>query len=110
MGKDDSRSLSNAGGYDARTETYRVYHDWAEDGPIGTTIARAVAALDGVEPVARRPLHEVLDADALDALLRPTSVDSSYREGAVVFRYHGHEVTVHSSGEVVIEPAEGESG
>ena len=67
-------------------------------------VVEAVAAEEGIDPVElRRPLHEVIDPDALDRL-----VDSyADRPGAVPFEvsfsYYGHAVTVSSGGTVRVD-------
>ena len=99
----DSPSASDATGYDPRTDTYHAHHDWAENASIGTTIVNAVAALDGVASDEYEPIYDVIDPDALDAVLTPTTNRSARAPVQVQFSYHGHMITVDSTGEIVID-------
>ena len=93
----------DATGYDPRTDTYHAHHDWAENTSIGTTIANAVAALNGVAFDECEPVYDVIDPDALDAVLTPTADRSARAPVQVQFSYHGHMITVNSTGEIVID-------
>jgi hypothetical protein len=69
------------------------------DAEIGTRIVESVAAERDVDPLdLEPPLFEVIDADALDALVRDSSI-------AVQFQYAGHAVTVRPDGEIDVESA-----
>lgn len=53
------------------------------------------ATADGIAgPRVLRPLYEVIDPDALDALFGPTASGDCRNGGTVTFRYDGCEVTV----------------
>jgi len=90
-------------GYDPRTDTYHAHHDWAENGSIGTTIVNAVGALDGVAFDECEPVYDVIDPDALDAVLAPTPDRSDRAPVQVQFSYHGYMITVDSTGEIIID-------
>jgi hypothetical protein len=63
-------------------------------------IVLAVAAADGVDPVAfGEPLFETLDPDALDALVESLSTPTA----SLRFRFAGHWVTVTGDGAVTVE-------
>lgn len=71
------------------------------------SVVEAVAEATGRDATALRPLYDVVDADALDALLDPASYRSSdLRWGRVSFRYEGCDVAVHADGRVVVLPPE----
>lgn len=49
----------------------RATHDWDADGHVAVTIAETLAACSGVSADELPPLYDVVDTDALDAILRP---------------------------------------
>lgn len=68
-------------------------------------VVRAVAAYSDADPLELRPLQEVIDAEALDALFEPTARRQQLAPGHVRFVYEDREVTVFSDGSVdVSEP------
>jgi len=99
----DQPSAPDTTGYDSRTDTYHVHHDWTENTSIVTTIVNAVAALDGVTFDECEPVYDVIDPDALDVVLTPTTDRSTRAPVQVQFSYHGHTITVDSTGEIVID-------
>jgi len=86
--------------YDPATDRYHSYHDWTVDGSISTSVIEAVAAVIGKAPTDMEPLYEVVDPDALDSLV--TSLRDA-GHGTVLFALAGWEVTVMSSGEIVLQ-------
>lgn len=89
------------------TRGHRTRHDWSEPEPLGTTIVRAVAAVTGREPTDMEPLHETVDADALDNLFAPRSDEESRASEAVLrFSYCGQWIQVFGDGLVIITPGE----
>jgi hypothetical protein len=99
----DPPPAPDATGYDPRTDTYHAHHDWSDTATIGTTIVNAVVALDGVALDECEPVYDVVDPDALDAVLTPTTGRSARAPVQVQFSYHGYMITVDSTGEIVIE-------
>lgn len=64
-------------------------------------VVAAVAARKDVDPVDLvRPLDDVIDPDALDALFAPRSDGQPRGTGRVLFRYYGYQVTVTHEGAV----------
>ena len=59
-------------------------------------IHRVAAAIDR-DPLELPPLYDCVDADALDSLVEEMT------DGAVTFTYVGHDVTVRSTGEVLLD-------
>lgn len=84
-------------GSDPTTETYLVQHDWASHSSLSITVVEAVASVIGEESTDMKPLHSVLDPDALDTLLSGTDAGVQ-----VEFEYEERSVTVTQSGEVVV--------
>jgi len=105
----DSSTASDATGYDPRTDTYHAHHDWSGDASIGTTIVNVVAALDGVGFEECEPVYDVIDPDALDAVLTPTNDRSARAPVQVQFSYREHMITVNSTGDIVIDTLEAPS-
>lgn len=101
-------SDSGLGGveYDPTTDDY--YTNYATgDAPPSTVVPNAVAEITGREVDELRPLHRVLDPDALDALLDSRRVAAA-DDVEVSFTYAGVGVTASSSGVVVLDPVDRE--
>ncbi|SER78936.1 HalOD1 output domain-containing protein [Natrinema salaciae] len=74
--------------------------------PISIEVVRGVAAHEGVDPLdLEPPLHEVVDTDALEALVRSTR-DSGV---TVEFTYCGARVRIDESGAVEVTPPSSDS-
>jgi len=69
-------------------------------------VVEAVAAHEGVDPLDLPPLYDAVDPSALDTLFAPRP-DGSVRDGQLSFRFAGYDVTVHTSGEVDLDPRDG---
>mgnify|MGYP000430479234 CR=1 FL=1 len=61
---------------------------------VSTAVIRGVSALRGCDPCTIRPLAEVLDPDALDALFDSRADDATRVGGRVSFVYNYCRVTV----------------
>lgn len=68
-----------------------------KDGPPSETVLRALSTVCEESPTDMKPLYEVIDPDALDALFRGPN------PGTVTFEYGEHTVIVREDAEVVIE-------
>ncbi|MFC6824234.1 HalOD1 output domain-containing protein [Halopelagius fulvigenes] len=79
-------------------------HDWETDDELSTSIVVALAAYTGRDADETGPLYPTVDADVLDALLRPPSDDCDY-DVQVRFPYRSWEFTVSSRGEIGIRAA-----
>lgn len=64
-------------------------------------VAEALAEVDGCRPEEMVPLHDSIDADALDELFAPT-FDGHPRYGSVTFVHDGFEVAIHTDGDVEV--------
>lgn len=67
------------------------------DGPPSSTVVRAVADAEEVEPTELPALYEAIDPDALDALFQGRAT------GSVTFDYGGYTVTVRQNAEVLLQ-------
>jgi hypothetical protein len=69
-------------------------------------VIEAVAEREGVSPTElSRPLNEVVDPEALDALFEPQPNGRPRSDGRVEFEYYGYTVTVDVDGTVTVEDA-----
>lgn len=78
------------------------------DGAAGTApserVVEKVAEQEGVSPTAlSRPLNEVVDPEALDALFEPQPDGRPRGDGRVEFEYYGYMVTVDVDGTVTVD-------
>lgn len=70
--------------------------DIEADETVSSAVTFAVAAVEGVDPCSLRPLNDVLDPDALDALFDPGPGGTPRIGGRVSFVYSQCRVTVEN--------------
>ncbi len=63
-----------------------------------------IAETEGKSVYEHKPLYNVIDPEALDALFAPRADGTSRPVGEVSFHYEGYWVTVSSEGAVEIQP------
>lgn len=80
-------------------------YDWTSTAP-HTAVVETVAAAVNRDPVDLEPLYSRVDPDALDVILGPTCDPRGEEPIGVSFTYAGRDVTVESSGEVVVRSCE----
>ncbi|WP_408960773.1 HalOD1 output domain-containing protein [Natrinema sp. 74] len=102
--------LADRVGYDPETETYHVQFAWTGPEPASYAVVQSLAAVTDTEPESMQPLYKTLEPNALDALFQPGSNDTPRPQGTVSFAHEGHDVTVHASGEIIIDVSEEERG
>lgn len=83
--------------------TVRAQYDWSERAPSTAVVETLAIALDR-EPTAFGPLYEFVDPDALDEIVQSDAPAARGTGTTVSFTVAGHDVTVHSSGDVVVRP------
>lgn len=83
--------------------TARSRYDW-EAVPPSTAVVETVLEAQGAETSDLDPLHDTLDPDALDAIIRGPGPGYGPPETSVSFVFAGRRVTIHRTGEVVVEP------
>lgn len=103
---DESESRLRSVEYDPTTGGYYANH--AAGKPASTVVPNAVAEITGRRVEELLPLQHTLDPDALDDLLDAGPVPGRSEPVEISFTYAGFEVTVDSSGVVVLEPLEDE--
>ena len=81
---------------------HRIKREWDEPTPPSTALVRAVADARGVKPTDLRPLYEVVDAEALDALVQK-------REVTMTVEYHDFVATIRSDGRIELVDCKDES-
>lgn len=91
--------------YHEPTATYRTHFD-GNDGSVVETVIAAVSAATGVHALALPPIYDVVDTDALCALVEPTGT-RRFR-GSVTFEFADTRVTVEGRGTVAVEPPDGD--
>jgi hypothetical protein len=79
-------------------------YDIAPDEPVSTAVVRAVSALRGRKRCTLRPLADVLDPDALNALFDAKSDGTGRAGGHLEFVYAACRVTVDNGEYLTIEP------
>jgi hypothetical protein len=87
-------------------ETVRAEYEWTSTAP-STGVVETIASATGRDPTTLDPLFETIDLEALDALLGADERTTA-GEAVVSFRFSDREITVSSTGEVVVraEPSE----
>lgn len=73
------------------------------DGEVCTGIVLALSEVTDLEPAQMTPLSSVVDCDALQMLFQARRYGDLRDEVSVSFPYDVYEVTVHSSGRVVVQ-------
>ena len=87
----------------------RTEYDWTSVTP-STAVVETVAVASDREPAGIEPLYEVIDPDALDALIRSNGDEPAGDGITATFEFGGQSVTVHGGGSVVVRPVESRSG
>ncbi|WP_262175785.1 HalOD1 output domain-containing protein [Haloarcula laminariae] len=77
-------------------------HTRHPDTPMTVAVAEAVSSFENCDPTALPPLHDTLDADALDTLFE-TGGD---RSCTVFFAFSDSYVTIENGERIVVEAAE----
>lgn len=98
-GTDDAPAYVPEGTQDP---TVRHRHDWTETDPAMAVVETLAATIDS-EPGDMVPLYDVVDPDALNALLDPPNGQKSPHV-QVSFRYQGLAVSVSNTGLVSVSP------
>jgi len=88
--------------WDSTTGTYTARYDWS--GPMSPSIAisRTIARIEETDPLSLPPLHDAVDADAINGL-----VGRGGGSVRVSFEYERYNVSVSSTGTITVEPLGG---
>jgi CheY-like chemotaxis protein len=106
---DRPSDASPVGEIDGDEWEFVTAHDWATDGELVTTIAVALASHTGVAATDVEPLFRTVDADALEAIVKPPRGADSEFGVCVRFSNESWEFAVSSRGEVALRAADGSS-
>lgn len=83
--------------------TYRTTYD-SDQESLSTAVVLALSEVSEVDP-ADFQLYTYIDPDALDTLFSPIN-DTDKRHGRVELEALDYRISIHSSGEIVIQPSE----
>ncbi len=82
---------------DPATGRHQIDHDWDVDSSVSTSVVEAVAAATKTMPTEIDPLYDVVDPDALDALVASLRKSG---HGTVRFEFAGWIVTLTANGAI----------
>lgn len=91
--------------YDPEEGVYRARYEQGSCPP-SLALVKAIAAIEGVDPLAVEPLGETADIGALDAVIQSLS-DDHYVQ--MPFRSQGYRVTIHGDGSLDLRPIESDA-
>jgi hypothetical protein len=87
------------------TNTYYARHDFDGPAALSTTVIHALSEVANVDATdTESTMFQCVDPDALDALFSPINDEMPRTSGHVSFSTWGYEVTVYSTGQIVITP------
>jgi len=81
-----------------------VEYEIGADESVSKAVVRAVSAIEGLEPRSLRPLSDVLDPDALDALFEARSDGRPRIGGQILFVYSNCVVTIDNGEYLTLDP------
>lgn len=88
------------------TTDYYAYHDSESAAKLSTTVIHALADVMGADVTDTGfQLHDSIDPDALDRIFSDMTGGSSSNPSHLAFTVENYQVTVYSSGQIVITPA-----
>ncbi|SEW02922.1 HalOD1 output domain-containing protein [Natrinema salifodinae] len=90
---------------DPDRKTAFVSHDWTGADSLTNTIVSTVAELSGTDPIELDRLYDRIDPESLETLFAPANGAAGRNTGQVSFRLDGYTITVHATGDIVVERA-----
>lgn len=88
-----------------QSQPYVVQHEFGGSAELTTTLAHAISDVTGIDVTDTGfTLAEYVDPDALDRLFQPKSDGTVRTNGYLCFDVWGCQVTVYSTGQIVITP------
>jgi len=98
-------NVQSAPDCDDRTPDYHVYHDPSGTAKISTTITHTLADVMGIDVTdARVALYDSVDPESLDRIFTRVADSRSRPPAHVAFTVDGCQVTVYSTGEIILTP------
>lgn len=101
---DDIPAVEDGLSYDEETDVYRATFDSATTQP-SVAVVTAIAHLTDTEPTQLAPLHDVVDATALDNFFSKSATDHVPAEPSIEFTYIDYSVRIDSYGLIEVWPA-----
>ena len=92
--------------YDPAEDRYRASYDLEEIDP-SLAVVKAIAAVEGVDPLDMEPLGTTVDLEALDSVLQSGTGTS---DPTITLRIRGYEIILYSSGLLVLQRLDAEPG
>ena len=92
--------------YDPAEDRYQASYDLEKVNP-SLAVVKAIAAVEGVDPLDMEPLGTTVDLEALDSVLR-SGIGKS--DPTVTLRIRGYEIILYSSGRLVLQRLDSEPG
>lgn len=89
-------------------DDWELIGQWVGDDELGIVVVEAIESHAGL-PAIGQPLYEYIDADALEALLRPVLAEEERPGIEVRFPYGEFQLAVTSSGDIFARPAPDET-
>jgi hypothetical protein len=90
--------------YDEEFERHVLDFSWDDGRSTSEVVVYAVAEISSRDAAKLRPLAEVIDPDALDAIFDQTGSEEA-RNAHISFEYNGYEITIFSHGRLTISEA-----
>ncbi|ELZ80966.1 hypothetical protein C453_18555 [Haloferax elongans ATCC BAA-1513] len=94
--------VSNSTGSCGEDGTIRAWFDWETETPSAALVEVLAIATDS-DPTKLGPLNYAIDLDALDALVQPMEPRTAEHRTTVSFSVSDRRVTIHNTGEVVVQ-------
>ncbi|MFP9190658.1 HalOD1 output domain-containing protein [Natronosalvus vescus] len=93
--------------YQQDSKTYRAQYDQDTTTASMAVVATVTNAL-GVDPLELNPLHDIIDTDAVNELLRDRNLPNGFVH--LSFRFAGCDISVSGDGVVTATPSELDGG
>jgi len=88
-----------------QTQPYVVHHEFGGSAELSTTLAHAISDVTGFDVTDTGfTLNDYVDPSALDRLFTPKEDGAGRLKGSLNLSILGCQVTVHSTGQIVITP------
>jgi hypothetical protein len=90
-------------GYNPPTSTFHATVEWDRPDSLLSTVIETVSVATNEAPENLPPIYDVIDVEAVEALVAPDRSQTEVSDASVQFRYVNCTVTVLPDGEIVVE-------